>query len=71
MAPLGIYVSQLFENSMENIGNVMMLITGAVIGVLLHISTTILFEAGENHKYNATKLAMIVLGFVLAYFTSM
>jgi len=49
----------------------MMLITGAVIGVLLHISTTILFEAGENHKYNATKLLMIVLGFVLAFFTSM
>ncbi len=70
MAPLGMLVSQMFENSIQNVETVMMLITGAVIGVLLHISTTILFEAGENHKYNAAKLFMIISGFVLAYFTS-
>jgi len=69
MAPLGIWISSIFGDSLENIGYVMLLISGLVIGVLLHISTTILFEAGENHKYNLIKLLMIVLGFFLAYVT--
>ncbi|MFK7756755.1 MAG: ZIP family metal transporter [Flavobacteriales bacterium] len=71
MAPLGMWVSEIFAKGIENVANFMMIITGVVIGVLLHISTTILFEAGENHKYNATKVVMILMGFIAAYFTSM
>ncbi len=70
MAPLGMWVSQVFAEGIENVAGIMMSITGVVIGVLLHISTTILFEAGENHKYNAAKIFMILAGFVAAYFTS-
>ncbi|MGB7841452.1 MAG: ZIP family metal transporter [Salinimicrobium sp.] len=43
-------------------------IYAVVIGVFLHVSTTILFEASKNHKFNAGKLFIIVLGIVLAYF---
>lgn len=39
------------------------------IGVLLHISSVILFESSQNHTFNAYKLSVIILGFVLAYFS--
>lgn len=40
-----------------------------VLGMMLHISTTILFEISENHKFNAIKLISIVVGFVLSILT--
>lgn len=41
-----------------------------VIGIFLHISTAILFETSEHHKYNKTKVLMMVGGIVLAYLIS-
>ena len=43
-------------------------ITAIVIGILFHISSTIIFESSENHKFNLAKLSMIAIGIVLAYF---
>ena len=43
-------------------------ITGIVIGILFHISSTIIFESSENHKFNLAKLSMITIGIVMAYF---
>lgn len=43
-------------------------ITAVVIGILFHISSTIIFESSEGHKFNIAKISMIVLGFALAYF---
>ena len=43
-------------------------ISGIVIGILFHISSTIIFESSEGHKFNLAKLSVIVLGIVLAYF---
>jgi zinc transporter ZupT len=43
-------------------------ITALVIGVFLHISTVILFESSEEHKFNLRKLVVIILGIVIAYF---
>ena len=37
-------------------------ITALVAGVLLHISTTILFESAENHKFKTSKIIAILLG---------
>ena len=34
-----------------------------VVGIFLHISTTILFESDENHRFNFKKFFVIVLGF--------
>ncbi len=42
-------------------------ITAVVIGIFLHISTVILFESSEGHKFNLRKLAVIVLGVLIAY----
>jgi len=36
-------------------------------GIFLHISTTIIFESGENHRYNFKKFVAILLGFVGSY----
>lgn len=43
-------------------------ITAIVIGILFHISSTIIFETSEGHKFNIAKVSMIVIGIVLAYF---
>ena len=41
-----------------------------VTGIFLHISTTILFENSENHRYNRIKLIFIVLGSLLGIIVS-
>jgi len=38
-----------------------------VIGVLLHIATTILFETDSSHKVNLIKLGIIVLGLSIGF----
>lgn len=43
-------------------------ITAIVIGILFHISSTIIFESSEGHKFNIAKVSMIVFGIILAYF---
>lgn len=42
------------------------IILALVVGMFLHISTTIIFETNENHKFNLIKLISILIGFVLA-----
>ncbi len=39
-----------------------------VVGIFLHISTTILFEFAENHLFNFIKLITMLLGVMLALF---
>ena len=43
-------------------------ITAVVIGILFHISSTIIFESSEGHKFNIAKISMIILGIGLASF---
>jgi len=43
-------------------------ITAVVIGILLHISTVILFESSQGHTFNLRKLVVIFFGIVMAYF---
>ncbi|WP_340074779.1 ZIP family metal transporter [Leptobacterium sp. I13] len=42
-------------------------LSALVIGIFLHIATTILFESSEGHKFNINKLAAILLGIITAY----
>ncbi|PHQ61826.1 MAG: ZIP family metal transporter [Maribacter sp.] len=63
MTPLGSYVAANFEFVEEYY----VPITALVIGVFLHISTVILFESSEGHKFNLRKLMVIILGIVIAY----
>ncbi|OIQ16635.1 MAG: ZIP family metal transporter [Flavobacterium sp. MedPE-SWcel] len=43
-------------------------ISAIVVGILFHISSTIIFESSEDHKFNITKLLAIILGVIVAYF---
>ncbi len=63
MTPLGSYLAANFEFATTYYAP----ITALVIGVFLHISTVILFESTEGHKFNLRKLLVIILGIVIAY----
>ena len=43
------------------------IILAIVVGMFLHISTTIIFETSENHKFNFIKLLAIIGGAGLAF----
>lgn len=64
MTPLGVFLAANFKF----INTYFMEISSIVIGIFLHISTTILFESNEGHKFNITKLLTIVFAIVIAYF---
>lgn len=58
---LGMYSDTLFA------GLDLSIVLAIVVGMFLHISTTIIFETSENHKFNFVKLLMIISGFALAF----
>ena len=64
MTPLGnllmTHTPYLIEHQLE--------ITAWIMGMILHISTTILFESTDNHRFNLNKLIAILLAILLAYF---
>ena len=64
MTPLGSWL----KNNLEIINEYGPYINAVVIGIFLHVSTTILFESSKNHSFNASKLAVIIMGILLAYF---
>ena len=57
MSPLGTYSAQFFDSF-----TLYRYILPFVLGILLHISTTILFESSEGHNFNLQKFLSIVLG---------
>jgi zinc and cadmium transporter len=67
MAPLGYWVSLGLSNgSLGGIENYFNKIMGIVIGIFLHISTTILFESSADHKINLRKMTAVILGIGIA-----
>jgi zinc transporter ZupT len=69
MTPLGAWCSGLLEHTeILDIRSYYHNIMGIVIGIFLHISTTILFETGSDHKYNRSKILVILCGAALAVF---
>lgn len=64
MTPLG----TLFSENVAFVNDYYSELTAIVIGILFHISSTIIFESSEGHKFNIAKVSMILLGMVLAYF---
>lgn len=71
MSPLG----YLFSYALQSIGlqgyqAYSEMAFALVIGIFLHISTAILFETSDQHKYNIAKVIVMACGIVLAYFIS-
>jgi zinc and cadmium transporter len=67
MAPLGCFISYLLNSiGVNNYDGFLKLSFGIVIGIFLHISTAIMFETSENHKYNLAKIMSMIAGVSLA-----
>ena len=62
MTPLGTFIS----NNMVLATEYVDYINAIVIGIFLHIATTILFETGEGHTFNLSKLLVICFGIFIA-----
>jgi len=72
MTPLGYLTSSFLSNGeISNISQHFDKIMAVVIGIFLHISTTILFESGsaDHHKFNKKKMAAVFLGTALSLTT--
>ena len=62
-APVGLFLANQYGTINSSNPNILMALA---VGVFLHISTTILFESSENHKFNIKKYSIIVLGIIAA-----
>ena len=65
MGPVGMFVSGHVQPLAEHSRELM----AVVIGIFMHISTTILFESGDAHKIHIPKLVAIVVGTALGVAT--
>lgn len=70
MSPLGMYMGAHTDFLMTMSGGqyVLNIATGLVTGILLHISTTILFESSEDHRFNLIKFITVLFGALLTIF---
>ena len=71
MTPIGYGFSYILQTfGLQNYQVYSQIAFAVVIGIFLHISTAILFETSEHHKYNKTKVVMMAGGIILAYLIS-
>ncbi len=69
MTPLGFITSKgISEGEIGSISKYFDKIMAIVIGIFLHISTTILFESGsaDHHKFNKKKMIAVLLGVLVS-----
>lgn len=64
MTPLGLLFGKVAHDAIDLLS--MNVLLAIVVGMFLHISTTIIFEASENHRFNLMKLISIIVGVALA-----
>lgn len=69
MTPAGYFASNLLSTKMAGLQHYFARIMGIVIGIFLHISTTILFESSAGHKFNLRKLIAVLIGLGIALIT--
>jgi zinc and cadmium transporter len=70
MSPIGMYLGAHtgFLTTFSNGQFLLNITTGLVTGILLHISTTILFESSEDHRFNLIKFITVIFGALLTIF---
>ncbi len=69
MTPLGSLAGNLLEGNLHLITHYSNYLMALVVGIFLHVSTTILFESSEHHRFHFIKLAVILSGMALALIT--
>lgn len=68
MTPLGSVFSRILDSSLTvSVASYSNYILAVVVGIFLHVSTTILFETEENHRYNMQKFVTILSGLAIAF----
>ena len=68
MTPLGSVFSRILDSSLTvSVASYSNYILAVVVGIFLHVSTTILFETEENHRYNMQKFITILSGLAIAF----
>ncbi len=65
-APIGLILSSYFVESQVLTDTGLIYLYALVSGNFLHISTTIVFESSPEHRFNAKKLAVAVVGALVA-----
>ena len=65
MAPFGVIANGFFDFNQLQL--LMPIALAILIGILLHVATTILFEVNENHKFNAIKFITVLVGAILSF----
>jgi zinc and cadmium transporter len=71
MTPLGYMSSYVLQSfGLHNYEVYSQAAFALVIGIFLHISTAILFETSDQHRYNIRKVIVMACGIILAYFIS-
>ncbi len=66
-APLGIFTGHLVGEELG--GHFLHSMLGIAIGMLLHISTTIIFEGAPEHRFVAARFVSVLIGAALAALT--
>jgi len=67
MTPLGSVFSGLLDTLLPAMDTYFNYILAMVIGIFLHVSTSILFETEENHRYNLQKFLTVIIGLGVAF----
>ena len=67
MTPIGALTGNLLEGGFGLITHYSNYLMAVVVGIFLHVSTTILFESSEQHRFHLIKLATILAGMGLAF----
>lgn len=62
-APIGLFIANQLGNSLNFDTSIFLALA---VGIFLHISTTILFETSEGHKFHLKKFVSIIIGLVAA-----
>ena len=65
-APLGLFISEYFVEIDLLSETGLIFLYALVSGNFLHISTTIVFESSPDHRFNARKLAVAIVGSLVA-----
>lgn len=65
-APIGLLISTYFVESEVLSDTALVYLYALVCGNFLHISTTIVFESSPEHRFHAKKLAVAIVGALLA-----
>jgi len=56
----------IYQSGWQGISELAPKVTGVLIGILLHVSTTIIFESEEGHRFNWMKFLAVLFGIGLA-----